>query len=125
MRSLFRRRNGWFHAPISLTGFGMPPFMPCGPGCTGDCQNPGGGGGSGGFPGQVPGGMNLPGFPPPSGPGPTNFPGSGGQHLPGPYPQPTEWPGSGPGNFRGPSGGVAFLLTNPLMFILWEQPANA
>lgn len=103
---------GGFMPPFPLSGFGTPPFMPCGPGCTGDCQNPGGGGefpgnmsGGGGFSGPMPGGMNLPGFPPPTGPGPSNFPGSGGQTFPGPYPQPTEWPGSGPDNFGGPSGG--------------------
>ncbi|OAF58492.1 hypothetical protein VC83_05074 [Pseudogymnoascus destructans] len=92
---------GGFMPPFPFPGFGMPPpFMPCGHGCTGDCQNPGGG-----FPGPMPGGMNFPEFPPPSGPGPSNFPGSGGQNFPGPYPQPTEWPGVGPGNLGGPSGG--------------------
>ncbi|OBT76222.1 hypothetical protein VF21_04997 [Pseudogymnoascus sp. 05NY08] len=103
---------GGFMPPFSFPGFGMPPpFMPCGPGCTGDCQNPGGGGGGGGFPGPMPGGMNFPGFPPPSGPGPTNFPSSGGQNIPGPYPQPTEWPGAGPGNFGGPSSGGGVTTT--------------
>ncbi|OBT67515.1 hypothetical protein VE03_03754 [Pseudogymnoascus sp. 23342-1-I1] len=114
---------GTFMPPFPVPGFDMPPFMPCGPGCTGDCQNSSGGGGGGGFPGSIPGGggggfpgpmpggMNFPGFPPPSVPGPTNFPGSGGQSFPNPYPQPTEWPSAGPGNFGGPSGGGGVTTT--------------
>lgn len=121
---------GGFMPPFQLPGFGMPPFMPCGPGCTGECQSGSGGGGGGGFPGAMPGGMNFPGggggggfpgpmpgginfpgFLAPSGPGPTNFPGSGGQDFPGSYPPPTEWPGSGLGNFAGPSGGGGATTT--------------
>lgn len=100
-------RMGGIMPPFQFPGLGMPPpFMPCGPGCTGDCQNPGGG-----FPGPMPGGINFPGFPPPSGPGPSTFPG--------PYPQPTEWPGIGPGNFGGPSGGGgAGLSESPYVYPL-------
>ncbi|KFY01622.1 hypothetical protein O988_02631 [Pseudogymnoascus sp. VKM F-3808] len=101
---------GGFMPPFPFPGLGMPPFIPCGPGCTGECQGGRGGGGGGGFPGPMPGGMNFPGFPPPSGPG--------GQNFPGPYPQPTEWPGSGPGNFTGPGdGGGGGVTTTEAPFI--------
>jgi hypothetical protein len=85
---------GGFMPPFPFPPFGMPPFMPCGRGCTGECQN---GGGGGGFPEPMLGGMNFPGRPPPSmvwpGSGSTNFPDSGGQNFPGP-----QWPGTGPSN---------------------------